>query len=132
MTADGNGCQGIVDAEFTRNINLNREVQKSLHMVGNSKISFSSHKFCIFCTKIRFFRKSVSFKSTGVSLHNPVKMLIVTVYDTDFTLFEKHGFAVKIIVKILMLFRSDMIRFNIGKDTKIKDEALGSVKHQSL
>ena len=70
MTADGDGCQGIVNTEFARNIDLHRKIKKSLYMVGNSKISFSSHQFRIFCTEIRFFRKSVCLKLTGMAIDN--------------------------------------------------------------
>ena len=37
MTADCNGCQGIVDAEFTWNVNFHREIHKSLQMVAKVK-----------------------------------------------------------------------------------------------
>ena len=67
-----------------------------------------------------------------MSLNNFLKMLIVAVYDTNLTLAEKHGFAGKIMCKISVLIRSDMIWFNICKDTIVKNKALCSVKHKSL
>ena len=132
MTADGNGSQRIVNAELTRNIDLHRKIHKSLHMIGNSQIALSSNESGVLCTEICFFGKSVGFKFAGVAFDNAVKVFIVTIYDTNLTLLEKHGFAVQIIIKILVLIRSDMIRFNICENSKIKHKSLCPVKHQSL
>lgn len=66
-----------------------------------------------------------------MAFDNAVKVFIVTIYDTNLTLLEKHGFAVQIIIKVLVLIRSDMIWFNICENSKIKHKSLGSVKHQS-
>ena len=54
MTADCNGCQGIVDAEFTWNVNFHREIHKSLQMVGNSKISLAANQLGVLCAKVCF------------------------------------------------------------------------------
>ena len=132
MTADCDRCQRIVNAEFTRNVNLHREVQKTFHMVGNTKVSLSAHKLCILSTEICFFGKSISFQITGMSFNDLIKMLIVPVHDSYTALLEKHGFAMKIIIIILMLIRSDMVWLDIGKNTEIKDKSLSSVQHQSL
>ena len=52
MTADGDRSQGIVNAEFTWNIDFYREVHKTFDMVGNSQISFAADHMCIFCAKV--------------------------------------------------------------------------------
>ena len=132
MAADGNGSQRIVNAELTWNIDLHRKIHKSLNMIGNSQIPLSSNESGALCTEICFFGKSIGFKFTGVAFDNAVKVFIVTIYDTNLTLSEKHGFAVQIIIKVLVLIRSDMIWFNICENSKIKHKSLGSVKHQSL
>ena len=46
--------QGIVDAEFTWNVNFHREIHKSLQMVGNSKISLAANQLGVFCAKVCF------------------------------------------------------------------------------
>ena len=132
MAADGNGSQRIVNAELTWNIDLHRKIHKSLNMIGNSQIALSSNESGALCTEICFFGKSIGFKFTGVAFDNAVKVFIVTIYDTNLTLSEKHGFAVQIIIKVLVLIRSDMIWFNICENSKIKHKSLGSVKHHSL
>ena len=132
MVADGNGSQRIVNAELTWNIDLHRKIHKSLNMIGNSQIPLSSNESGALCTEICFFGKSIGFQITSMSLNYFLKMLIVAVYDTNLTLSEKHGFAVQIIIKVLVLIRSDMIWFNICENSKIKHKSLGSVKHQSL
>ena len=67
-----------------------------------------------------------------MAFDNLLKVLIIAVYDADFALTEKHGFAGKIMCEISVLVRSDMIGFDICKDTVVKNKALCSVKHQSL
>ena len=44
MTADGDGCQGIIDTEPSRQINFHREIHQSLHLIGNSQHAFSGNQ----------------------------------------------------------------------------------------
>ena len=87
---------------------------------------------CIFCTQISFRRKSVSFQLTGMPFDNSLKVFIISVDNSHTTLPEQHRFASEIIIKILMLIRSDMVWLDICKNAEIKDKSLCSVKHQSL
>ena len=59
-------------------------------------------------------------------------MLIVSIDDSYLTLLKQQTLAVNIILKVLMLIRSDVVRLNVGEDSEIKDKALGSVEHKSL
>ena len=67
-----------------------------------------------------------------MTFDNSLKVFIISVDNSHTTLLEQHRFASEIIIKILMLVWSDMIWFNIGKDTIIKNKSLCTVKHQSL
>ena len=86
MAADGNGCQGIINAEFSRNIDFHRKIHKPFHVIGNSKVSLSSHQLRVRSTQICFRGKSVRFQCTGVSLNDSVKMFVIAIYDSHTTL----------------------------------------------
>ena len=59
-------------------------------------------------------------------------MGIIPVKNSYFALSEQHALTVKIIIKILVLIRADMIRLNIGENANVKSKAGSPVEHKSL
>ena len=53
-----------------------------------------------------------------MSLHDPVKVLIIPVYDSYPALLQKHSLAGQIVIKILMLIGADVVWLNVGENTK--------------
>ena len=53
--------------------------------------------------------KAISLNLTGMSFKDIICMNVIAITDTYLTLLEKHGLAVKVVVKILMFIRTDMI-----------------------
>ena len=80
---------------------------------------------------IAFFR-SVGIELAGMVSCNLTYMLIISVNDSYLTLLKQQALTVNIIFKVLMLIGSDVVRLNVCEDSKVKDKALGSVKHESL
>ena len=93
MTTDCNCCQRIVNAEFTRNVDLYRKLHQTFELIGNSKIASATYHMCILGPQICLRRKSVSLKCAGMSLDDPLEMFIIAIDYSDFTLTEQHGFA---------------------------------------
>lgn len=54
MQADCNGCQRIVNAEFSRNINLHIHVYHSCGMIGNAEVAGFVNHLEILCPEIVF------------------------------------------------------------------------------
>ena len=46
--------EGIINTEFTRNINFNREFHQSFQLIRDTEISFAPYHMCIFCTQVGF------------------------------------------------------------------------------
>ena len=132
MTADGNGSQRIVDTEFAGKIDLHRKIHKSFRLIGNSQRAFSCNEMQIFCTKISLLTETESFQPAGMALQHFFQMFIVSIHDPHSALFEQHTLAADIVLKIFVFIRADMIRFNIGKNTQIKNKTRCPVEHQPL
>ena len=52
MSADRNGGQGIVNTEFSWQIDLYREIKKSLQLIGNTQYAFLGQQFRIDSAKV--------------------------------------------------------------------------------
>ena len=67
-----------------------------------------------------------------MTFQNSFYKISIHIYNSMLALFQKHTLAMEIIIKIFMFIRSNMVRFNICKNTIVKCKAWNSVKHKSL
>ena len=87
---------------------------------------------CLFSSYISTFLETIGLKLTGMSFQYIFCMDVIKIGNTYAALFKQKSLAVHVFIKILVLIRTYMIRFNISKDTDVIDKSLASMKHKSL
>ena len=120
MTADRYGRQGIIYTESSRNINLHRKIHQSFHLIGHSQITRPGNHAGVPGPQICLGRKAEGFQRTGMTGNDLIQMGIIRIYDTDPALSEQSAFTFQIFLKAGMLIGTDMIRFDVGKDTDLE------------
>ena len=132
MTADGNGCQRIVHAEFAGHRYFHIKIHQTGHMEGHSQFSGLVHQLPVFGPQHAVFSHTEALQCTGMFLRHCLPVFIVTVDDSHLALFEQQSLTVQIFLKACMLVGTDMIRLQICKNTVIEYKSLGTVQHQRL
>ena len=132
VIADRDRTKCIVNTESARCMQLDIQIYLSSCLKINAQKSCAADQLQILCTVVCILCKAECFDLACMIPDHILIMGIVTVDDTDSALLEQQSLAMHIISKILMLQRSDMIRLDIGKNTKIKQDTGRSVQHQSL
>ena len=132
MSAHCNGCQGIVDAECPRNVDLHIKIHGSADMIRDSQIARSGYQVGILRPKVRFFRKPEGLHPAVRATEHVLIPGIVYIGDSQPALLEKQSLAPFVILKILMLVGADVVMAQVGKDPDLKGDPRGPVQHQPL
>ena len=132
MPADGNGAKGIVYTESAGRGHLSLKVHQAADPEGYAQFTGLVDQGQVLCPQVILRAQSETLYRAGMAFQYFVRVFVIAVDDTDPALLEEQALTLLIILEILMLSGTDMIGGEIGKDTIVKDKALGPVQHQGL
>ena len=79
---DGNGCQGVVYAETSRDVDFHIHIHAAGKVVGNAKQAWFLKQFHVGSEKVGFFRHAKGFQIAGMTVGNLRHIGIVDVDNT--------------------------------------------------
>ena len=141
MTADGDGCQRVVNAEAARHIDLGvkihrpagrRPVLAAGYMESHAQLPVHIRESQVRGADVAAFVQAVGFQAAGVTFRHLPPVGVIPVHNAHPALFKQKSLTMQIVLKAGMLVGADVIRLDVCKNAEIEHKTLASVLHQRL
>ena len=141
MTADGDGCQRVVNAEPARHIDLGvkihrpagrRPVLAAGYMESHAQLPVHIRELQVRGADVAAFVQAVGFQAAGVTFRHLLPVGVIPVHNAHPALFKQKSLTVQIVLKAGMLVGADVIRLDVCKNAEVEHKALASMLHQRL